>query len=102
MRNVLAASGEQVASRWFSAAEAAAYLRFPSVHAFIQAYPQWGIPAYRAKGGGRRLRFRQEDLDAALVAASAAVAKPARPDGAMEPKLGLALGARGFAGRPRR
>lgn len=69
MRAVATKSGAVVESPWFTAEEAAAYLRIESedgsLHAFYLAYPRLRIPAYRFSGG-RELRFKQEDLDAAL------------------------------------
>lgn len=69
MRTVATVAGAAIESPWFTAEEAAAYLRIVSadgsLHAFYLAYPRLKIPAYRLDGG-RALRFRQEDLDAAL------------------------------------
>lgn len=48
---------------YLSSKEAAVYLSYPSLHAFTCAYPKLGIRPYRL---GRLLRFKVEDLDAAL------------------------------------
>lgn len=80
MRDVATVAGAEVASPWFTAAEAAAYLRILSqdgtIHAFYLAYRRLGIRAYRLRGG-RELRFHQDDLDRALEAARAE--PPAEP-----------------------
>jgi len=72
MRPVPTRDGREIQSPWFTAEEAAAYLRIESedgsLHAFYLAYRRMGIRAYRMKGG-RSLRFHQADLDAALEAA---------------------------------
>lgn len=69
MRAVATAAGGSIQSPWFTAAEAAAYLRIESadgsLHAFYLAYPRMRITAYRFDGG-RSLRFHQDELDAAL------------------------------------
>lgn len=81
MRQLRTKLGGTIESPWFTADEAAAYLRIESedgaLHAFYLAYPRLGIPAYRFKGG-RQLRFRQEDLDAALERARVQEAEPPR------------------------
>lgn len=64
-RAVATLDGRSVDSPWFDSEEAAAYLRLDSIHALHLAHRRVGIPAYRFKGG-RDLRFRKEDLDAAL------------------------------------
>ena len=56
-----AANGE-----WFTAAEAAAYLRLPSVDALYQRVARGQMKAYRL---GRRMRFRRPELDALMRAA---------------------------------
>ncbi len=66
MRPVATVSGGEVRSPWFTAEEAAAYLRLGSLHAFHLAYPRLGIRTHRL---GRRLRFHQDDLDAVLQSA---------------------------------
>lgn len=49
-------------SRWLTAAEAAAYLRFPSTKALYQAVRRGLVPVHRL---GRRLRFLRSELDVA-------------------------------------
>jgi hypothetical protein len=72
VRTVATAAGAAVQSPWFTAEQAAAYLRIESedgtLHAFYLAYRRMGIRAYRTRGG-RALRFHQDDLDAALECA---------------------------------
>lgn len=92
MRAVATVSGKAIQSPWFTAEEAAAYLRFESgngtLHAFYLAYPRMGIIPYRLRGG-RQLRFHQDDLDRALELAKRHVPQaPGAQDG--ERKLNLA------------
>jgi hypothetical protein len=76
VREVPTAAGGSIQSPWFTAEEAAAYLRIQSdpeskcgpLHAFYLAYRRMGIRPYRLRGG-RGLRFHQDDLDAALARA---------------------------------
>lgn len=101
MRSLTAANGSAVESPWFTAEEAAAYLRLESdrdsrwgpLHAFYQAYRRLGIPAYRFKGG-RELRFRQPDLDATLTTAQVS-AEASAGGGERKPTLQLASTTRG-------
>jgi excisionase family DNA binding protein len=51
---------------WLTAAEAAAYLRFPTVDALYQAVHRGQVPVHHL---GRRLRFRRSELDTRLKAA---------------------------------
>lgn len=89
-------SGARVESPWFTAEEAAAYLRIETtsdkgskLHAFYLAYRRMGIPAYRFRGG-RELRFRQADLDAALETARVEVSSPAeRSASVSQPHRGI-------------
>ena len=105
MRSVATARGAEIASPWFTAEEAAAYLRIQSangsLHAFYLAYRRLGIPAYRLRGG-RELRFHQDDLDRALETARV----ERRPEPDVERKLALRGKAshseRKVLGRPRR
>lgn len=48
---------------WLTAAEAAEYLRLPSVRALYKRVERGQLPAHR---WGRRFRFRRRDLDALL------------------------------------
>lgn len=55
--------------RWLSAREASAYLDFPSVvafHRWAQRERRKAQPRLRVHWLGRRMRFRQVDLDACL------------------------------------
>jgi hypothetical protein len=53
-------SNTQIASPYMTAAEAAEYLRFPSVHWFRVAVRKYGIPYLRR---GRRMFFTAKQLD---------------------------------------
>ena len=54
-----------VVSLWLTAAEAAEYLRLPSVDALYQRVARGQVKAFRL---GRALRFKRPDLDALMVA----------------------------------
>ena len=62
-------------SPYLTADEAAAYLRYPTTHAFRVDIPKKGIPCIRR---GRRLLFTAKQLDEFMAVASAAT-KPTRP-----------------------
>lgn len=51
-------------STWMNAEAAAQYLRLPSRKALYQAVRRGELPVHRF---GRRLRFRQEELDRAIL-----------------------------------
>ena len=55
-------------SEWFTAAEAAEYLRFNSKKALYQAVRRGQVPAHRL--GPRKLRFRRVELDQLLLGGS--------------------------------
>lgn len=48
---------------WLTAAEAAVYLRLPSVYALYKRVERGQVPAHR---WGRHFRFRRRELDALL------------------------------------
>lgn len=65
---------ESQATPWLTAAEAAVYLRVPSVQALYKRVERGQVPAHR---WGRCFRFHRRDLDALLRSSpvSAAVAQ---------------------------
>lgn len=65
-----------VDSPYLTAAEAASYLRYPSVHWFRVSVKKYGIPAIRR---GRRVFFTRQALDEFMAVASEATnPKPGR------------------------
>jgi excisionase family DNA binding protein len=61
-----AANQPMRAPEWMTAAEAADYLRLPSVNALYQRVARGQVKALRL---GRQMRFRRRDLDALMLAA---------------------------------
>ena len=59
------ASSSNAGPIWFTPAEAARFLGLPSVRALYQAARRGQVPVHRL---GRRLRFRQDELDRILIA----------------------------------
>jgi excisionase family DNA binding protein len=68
--NEPAVSPPRAAHEWLTAAEAAEYLRLPSVEALYQRRARGQLKGYRMGAGTRGpLRFRRTDLDALMRAA---------------------------------
>jgi excisionase family DNA binding protein len=63
-----AANQPMRAQEWMTAAEAADYLRLPSVNALYQRVARGQVKALRLPGG-RHMRFRRRDLDGLMRAA---------------------------------
>ena len=61
-----AANEPMTVREWMTAAEAADYLRLPSVNALYQRVARGQVKAQRL---GRQMRFRRRDLDSLMRAA---------------------------------